>query len=281
MTQAADANFTVVHFTDTHIMAGATFTRPDVEWELDTHMMLERVICAINTLHPRPAFAIIGGDLTSPDLIDRGRQPTPEEYEPSYDLLRQALRNLNMPVYMLMGNHDDRTAFNRVMQRDVALPDAPHYFSFDHQGYHFIGLDSQEPGRSGGFIDAQQLDWLRQDLHAHRGLPTLAFMHHHPWEVGVNWLDVQQLRNGEEIVRLFSEHGDVRGMICGHVHLDQDIRQDGLTQWTTPSTCFQISKVSQTRKVFPGPPGFRLIRARGLDLSTQVLYLHEERDDAL
>ncbi len=281
MTQTADADFTVVHLTDTHIMAGAAFTLPDTEWEIDTQPMLERVVRAINALQPQPAFAIIGGDLTSPDLIDRSRRPTPEEYEPSYRLLLETLRPLEMPVYMLMGNHDDRAAFHRVMQHDVPSPDVPHYFSFDHQRYHIIGLDTQEPGQPGGVVDAQQLEWLRQDLHTYRGQPTLAFMHHHPWGVDINWLDVQHLRNGEEIVRLFRDHGDVRGMICGHVHLDQDVRQDGLTQWTTPSTCFQISQVSQTRKIFSGPPGFRLIRARGLDLSTPVLYLHDGRADAL
>jgi hypothetical protein len=43
---------------------------------------------------------------------------------------------------------------------------------------------------------------------------------------------------------------------------------------TTPSTCVQLSKVSQTPKMFPGPPGFRLVQVTGLALSTRVFYLH-------
>lgn len=278
---AEDVNFTFVHFTDTHIMAGASLRFADADWEIDTQVTLERVIQAINALEPQPAFAIIGGDLTSPDCIDRSRHPTPEEYEPSYRLLEQTLEPLSCPVYMLIGNHDDRTAFHRVMKHTVTSPDAPHYFSFDHDGYHFIALDTQEPGKPWGVVDAEQLDWLRNDLRAHRDAPTLIFMHHHPWPLDIDWLDVQPLRNGDEVVRLCRDHGHVRWMICGHVHQDQDIHRDGLTQLTSPSTCFQISKVSQTRRFFAGPPGFRVVRVHGVELSTKVLYLHEDRADAV
>ena len=277
---AEDANFTFVHFTDTHIMAGITY-KSDFGWQVDTQKTLERVIRAINALDPPPDFAIIGGDLTSPDLIDRSRHPTPEAYEPSYEVLRETLQLLNCPVHMLMGNHDDRIAFHRVMQHEVPSPDFPYYFSFDHQGYHFIGLDTLEPGKHGGYVDAQQLDWLRDDLHAHPGEPTLAFMHHHPWPLEIKWLDAENLHNGDDVVGLLRDHGGVRWMICGHVHLDKEIERDGLTQLTSPSTCFQISKVSQVRKSYAGPPGFRVVRVKGRELSTQVFYLHADRNDEL
>jgi Icc protein len=278
--QTAEANFTFVHFTDTHIMAGAKYTSA-FGWQLDTQKTLERVIRSINTLDPQPQFAIIGGDLASPDLIDRSRRPTPDEYEPSYQVLQQMLTSLNCPVHMLIGNHDDRSAFHRVMQHDVPAPDFPHYFSFNHAGYHFIALDTQEPGKAGGYVDEQQLNWLRNDLHTHRGEPTLAFMHHHAWPIDIEWLDVECIRNGDDVVELFREHGDVRWMICGHVHLDKAVQRDGLIQLTSPSTCFQISKVSQVRKNYAGPPGFRVVRIKELELTSQVLYLHADRDDAL
>jgi 3',5'-cyclic AMP phosphodiesterase CpdA len=75
---AAQADFCFVHFTDTHIMAGGTLGH------LDTSASLRRVIEVINALEPRPAFAVIGGDLVSPDMLDRNRTLTPAEYAPSY-----------------------------------------------------------------------------------------------------------------------------------------------------------------------------------------------------
>jgi hypothetical protein len=43
---------------------------------------------------------------------------------------------------------------------------------------------------------------------------------------------------------------------------------------TTPSTCLQLSKVSQAVKMLPGPPGFRIVDVAGDQLSTRVVHLH-------
>ena len=124
--------------------------------------------------------------------------------------------------------------------------------------------------------DAAQLAWLQADLDEHRGQPTVVFLHHHPWPLGLAWIDAMHLSNGAELVRVLRQYPDVRWMICGHVHLDQEIQRDGLTMLTTPATCFQVSKVSQTFKVLPGPPGFRVVYVKGGEFSTRVLHLHGE-----
>jgi 3',5'-cyclic-AMP phosphodiesterase len=225
-------------------------------------------------LDPAPAFAVLGGDLASPDLIDRTRVLTAEEYEPSYRLLAEILAGLPCPPHFLVGNHDHRVAFNRVLRRNTPGPDAPNYYSFNHQGYHFVALDSQEPGKAGGFLDAVQLAWLREDLKQHREQPTIVFVHHHPWLLGLQWIDSMSLRNGEELIAALREHPDLHWLICGHVHLDQAIQRGGITMLTTPSTCLQLSKVSQAGKMLPGPPGFRIVDVAGDQLSTRVVHLH-------
>ena len=139
---AAQADFSFVHLTDTHIMAGGKWKARSGVWEFDTNASLRQVIEAINTLEPRPAFAVLGGDLASPDLLDHDKAVTPEMYDPSYVLLQQLLRPLPCHTYMLMGNHDNRTAFRRVFGSAAPTPEAPHSYSFDYQGYHFIALDS-------------------------------------------------------------------------------------------------------------------------------------------
>ena len=156
----------------------------------------------------------------------------------------------------------------------MPTPEAPHSYSFDYQGYHFIALDSLQPGAAGGYVDATQLSWLRYDLETHRDQPTLVFVHHHPWPLGIAWIDAMHLHNGEEVIQVLRAYPEVRWVVCGHVHTDQVIQRDGITMLTTPSTCVQLSKVSQTPKMFPGPPGFRLIQVKGLALSTRVFHLH-------
>jgi 3',5'-cyclic-AMP phosphodiesterase len=259
--------FSFVHFTDTHIMAGGTWH------DFDTTASLQRVIAVINALEPPPAFAVIGGDLVSPDLLQRDRTLSAAEYEPSYRLLQEILAPLRCPTYMLLGNHDHRTAFHRVLQTAAPIPDTPHHYSFEHQGYHFVALDSHVPGKPGGYLEASQLAWLRADLQAHRGQPTMVFVHHHPWPLGLAWLDAMNLSNGEELVAVLRQYPDVRWIICGHVHQDQEIQRHGITMLTTPSTCVQISKLSQTPKVLPGPPGFRLVQVTADSFSTRVFHV--------
>lgn len=271
---AASARFRFVHLTDTHIMAGGGWRfRPGYP-VFDTEQSLRRVVETVRELDPAPDFAVLGGDLASPDLLDRSVVLTSAQYEPSYRLLKDIVAGLPCPAHVLVGNHDDRVAFNQVLLDGALAAGAPHCFSFDHGGYHFIGLDSQEVGQARGFLDGGQLEWLRHDLRGHRDQSTIVFVHHHPWPLGLEWIDGMRLRNGDELIAALREHGQVRWLICGHVHLDQAIQRGDLTMLTTPSTCLQLSRVSQAAKALPGPPAFRIVDVSGDQLSTRVVQLH-------
>lgn len=268
------AAFRFVHLTDTHVMAGGQWRPRSGNFAFDTEASLRHVVEAVGALDPAPAFAVLGGDLASPDLLHTDRAVASEEYDASYRLLADILAKLPCPVHYLAGNHDDRPAFNRVLRGGAAAPDAPHYWSFDHEGHHFVGLDSHEPGRADGAIDPAQLAWLERDLSAQRGRPSIAFVHHPPWPLGLAWIDSMRLRNGDQLVAVLRAHGQVQWLICGHVHLDQVIERDGLTLLTTPSTCLQLSKISQAARALPGPPAFRVVDVDGDRLSTRVLHLN-------
>lgn len=266
--------FRFVHLTDTHIMAGGVWHARSGGFDFDTAASLRGVVEAIRGLDPAPAFAVLGGDLASPDLLHRDRVVTAAEYEPSYALLGEILADLPCPVHYTVGNHDNRLAFNRVLRPDAPTPEAPCYYAFDHGGHHFVALDSLDPGQVAGALDPHQLAWLDDDLTGRAGVPTGVFVHHHPWPLGIRWLDDLALRNGEALTAVLARHPQVRWIICGHVHLDQAVVRDGLTMLTTPSTCVQFSKVSPRPRVLPGPPGFRVIDVAGSWFSTQVLRLH-------
>ena len=253
-------------------MAGGGWHRDD--FVCDTADTLRRVVAAVRALDPAPAFAVLGGDLASPDLLDRTRVLTSKEYEPSYTLLREILAGLPCPAHFMMGNHDDRGAFNRVL-RPTAPVDAPGRSTFDHEGHHFVLLDSHEPGRVDGALGAEQLAWLEADLAAYRRQPTMLFVHHHPWPLGIAGLDSLALRDGQAMMDAARRAGNVRWVIAGHVHLDQAVERGGLTMLTSPSTCIQFSKTSQEKAMLPGPPGFRVVDVAGETLSTRVLHLHD------
>jgi len=62
---------------------------------------------------------------------------------------------------------------------------------------------------------------------------------------------------------------------------DGAIQRGRLTMLTTPSTCIQLSKVSQSARMLPGPPAFRIVDVSGGELSTRVLHVRADAADAL
>lgn len=254
-------------------MAGAKWRPGAGSFEFDTEASLRLVIEAIRALDPPPAFAVVGGDLASPDVLYTDRVLTPEEYEPSYHLFKRLMERLPCPVHFLIGNHDDRIAYNRVLRTDAPNEHAQHYYSFNYLNHHFVALDSHEPRQAAGLLDSNQLVWLKLDLTLHRDLPTVVFVHHPPWPLGIRWLDAVRLQNGAELMAILSEHARIGWVICGHVHLDQVVQRGRLTMLTTPSTCTQLSKVSQTPKALAGPPAFRVVDVSDTNLSSRVLCL--------
>jgi len=264
-------HFRFVHITDTHIMAGGAWRMRGTDVDFDTDASLRRVVDTVRRLDPAPAFAVLGGDLTSPDLLHRDRVLEPAEYASSYMRLKEILAGLPCPAHYLMGNHDNLEAFNRAL-RPQAAKDAPAYYGFDHGGMHFVALDSHEPGHADGMLDAAQFAWLERDLAVHGGAPTIVFVHHHPWPLGHAWMDTMQLRNGADLMSLLGRHSEVRWLIGGHVHSEQVIQRGALTMLTTPSTCIQLAKVGGPVHFEPGPPGFRVVDVDDGRLSSYVVY---------
>jgi 3',5'-cyclic AMP phosphodiesterase CpdA len=261
-----------VHFTDTHVVGPGVRLR-----EVETCRTLERVVDAVNALNPRPAFVIVGGDLVSPDIssdsIEGHRDASDAEYEASYAVLRSILERLEVPFHMLMGNHDRRRPFRRVMLSQEAPDDENHCFVVDADGYRVCALDSLDPGKKPGVLGAGQLDWLCDRLREAAGRDIVIAVHHHAVPIGLERLDVQMLMDAEALWKVIVEAGNVRGVLCGHVHLQHEEVRHGIPVVTTPSTCFQSSKLFKEKQYLTGPPTFRLVTCGGGAMTSELRQL--------
>ena len=261
-----------VHFTDTHIVGPGVRLR-----EVETCRTLERVVEAVNTLNPRPAFVIVGGDLVSPDIssdsIEGHRDASDAEYEASYAVLRSILERLEVPFHMLMGNHDRRGPFRRVMLSGLASEPERHYFVVDVDGYRLCALDSLDPGKKPGVLGAGQLDWLRERLREAADRGVVIAVHHHAVPIGLERLDVQMLTDADALWKVIVEAGNVRGVLCGHVHLQHEEVRHGIPVVTTPSTCFQSSKLFKEKQYLSGPPTLRLVTCRDGAMTSELVKL--------
>jgi len=133
----------------------------------------------------KPAFVVITGDL----IRDALRVPEARARE-QYELLVAELAKFPVPVWTVPGNHENfgierhlslvsstHPLFGKKMYRRFL---GPNYFSFNHGGVHFVGLDTVDISDLWyyGHVNAEQLEWLTRDVAAvPAGTPVVTFDH--------------------------------------------------------------------------------------------------------
>lgn len=236
--------------------------------------ILETAIGEINAL-PNLDFVLVAGDLT------RDSEPY------NHQRARELLSRFRKPVFCVSGNHDQpRPAKLRppeLLDPDVAPVDGREIprlygdFGFKDTGraayacdptpdLHLIGLCSTKAGDDCGYIPADMLAWLDDDLGRQRdiGRETVVMLHHsiieHVPGERVNptfaWFHVE---NADELTAVLRRHG-VRLTLSGHLHI-QDVKEDaGLYNVVTAS----LAGYPHAYRVFTLGDGALEIRSRRL-----------------
>jgi len=218
---------------------------------VDTNAGLARVVDAILKLDPPPDCVLVTGDLADNGL--------PEEY----GIVRAALRRLPMPVYVIPGNHDRREMF-----RDELGPDYDYlprtgflHYVVDSFAVRLIGLDTVVTGEDGGEICAAREAWLAERLAEGAGKPTLVFMHHPPFPVGVDGMDVIPCRVSPGFATLIARRPEIERVLCGHYHRSILRRFAGSIGYVVPGTAHQVAldlRPGATNQFIMEPPAFAI-----------------------
>jgi len=182
-----------------------------------------------------PELLLTGGDLVM-DILDEGRTSADEQF----DLFDAAFEGVGVPVHHCLGNHDCLGVYltsgvprkNPLWGKEYFLQRFGRqrtYTSFDHRGWHFVLLDSVAiRGRDYvGWVDADQLAWLRRDL-ASTDKPTVVAMHipllsnAWEWEHGTAAPDPKKaiVANCNDVIRALHK-GPVKLVLGGHLHINE------------------------------------------------------------
>jgi Icc protein len=222
---------------------------------------LAAAVEAVRATEPQPDAVLVTGDLAD--------HATDKEYEQ----LRELLAPLQVPLHVLVGNHDDR----RALRRHFGVPgeaDAPVRYSVDLGPLRLVVLDTKRPGEDSGELGPEQLEWLDSELAAAPEQLTLVAMHHPPivtgipvWdEIGLPPADRQAL--GDVIER----HPQVRRLVAGHVHRTVTGELAGRSVLTVPSTYVQgrLNFAMEEMELAAEPAGFALHAVVDGDLISHV-----------
>jgi Icc protein len=207
----------------------------------------------------------------APEVKARTRELTVRDYETSYDIFHSLVRRLHAPVHYVMGNHDRRVPFRRVICQETQPTDRPYHYAFGSGSYHLCILDSLDVHRDSGYLGRAQLAWLRKQLHQHAGQPTIVVVHHQVVPVGIRVLDQIMLHDAEELWQVLHEVDTVCAVLCGHVHRAFAGQRDGIPVLTTPSTCFQFAEAPNGLTVSDDPPMLRLVTCQGRQMSSTLI----------
>lgn len=253
----------IAQISDTHVMLDGELMSDVV----DTAPYLQRAVAHINALDPRPDVVLASGD-----LVDAGR---PEEYR----RLRGILAALAMPVYVVPGNHDARANLKAAFADHAYLQDGDFIqYAIEDYPLRLIGLDTLVPGAPHGELCDARLDWLEAKL-GESDRPTLLFMHHPPFAVGLAEFDTTGLNAGaDRLAAIVRANPQVERILCGHVHRPVQRRWAGTLASIGPSTAHYATldlrpDVALTFSM--EPPAVALHQWQGGGLVTHLSYVGE------
>jgi len=218
----------IAQITDLHVVAKDRLCYR----QIPTNAQLAEAVDHIKSLTPRPDLVIASGDLT-----DHGRE---EEYQ----VLREILAKLPMPVFVIPGNHDRREALLNAFADKTYLPRAGSpfvHYAIEDYPIRLIGLDTTVPEHHHGMMCDERLRWLDETLSAQPDRPTMIFMHHPPFRTGVSWMDSSGLHGGRRMEEIVARHRNVIRVAAGHIHRPIYVAWAGTIASTTPSTCHQVT----------------------------------------
>lgn len=190
---------------------------------------LDLVVRALLDGPNQPDLLLVTGDLTDKGDID------------SYRRCVEALAHCPFPVYPCLGNHDLRENFIQSVPH-VPTADGFVQYCIPLEGLRLIVLDTLEEGRHGGGFCEVRAAWLKARLAEDGDTPTIIVMHHPPMDVGIEWMSTDP---AEPWVARFADaiagHGQIRAILCGHLHRPIAAVWKGVTVIVSPATAVQLA----------------------------------------
>ena len=244
---ATATGLTFLQISDSHV----GFDKPANPHAIDT---LKEAIDRIKAMPQKPSFMLHTGDIT--------HLSKPEEFDSASQLL-SALKVSEL--HTTPGEHDVTDTGAAYFERFGKASNNKGYYSFDHQGVHFIALVNVmnfKPNGLGALGD-DQLAWLEQDLKGRSAsMPIVVFAHMPMWTIYQPW--GWGTGDSDQAMSYLRRFGSVT-VLNGHIHQIVQKVEGNITFHTARSTAYP----QPTAGNGPGPgplkvPGDQLTKMLGV-----------------
>jgi Icc protein len=207
---AASSAFSFVQISDSHIGFNKAANQ-------DVAGTLKLAIDKIDAMPGTHDFMLHTGDIDTAQQIIKGSRIGDVHYVP--------------------GEHDTATDDGKLyLERYGKGTVGTGWYSFDHKGVHFIGLNNSLQVDAMGGLGAEQLSWIKKDVAGHSAsTPVVVFAHIPLWMVYPEW--GWGTKDGAEALSYLKRFGSVT-VLNGHIHQIVQKVEGNVAFHTATSTAF-------------------------------------------
>ncbi len=215
----ASSDFSFVQISDSHIGFNKAANQ-------DVAGTLKVAIDKIDAMPATPDFMLHTGDITQSAKASE------------FDTAQQIIRGSRVgEVHYVPGEHDTATDDGALyMERFGKGTQGTGWYSFDHKGVHFIGLNNSLQVDAMGGLGADQLSWMKKDVASRSAsTPIVVFAHIPLWMVYPEW--GWGTKDGAEALSYLKRFGSVT-VLNGHIHQVVQKVEGNVSFHTATSTAF-------------------------------------------
>jgi 3',5'-cyclic AMP phosphodiesterase CpdA len=194
----------IIQFSDTHLRIDGRLSFG----KADTAKNLNAVINFFVKMRDQPDIYVLTGDLVDNGVYD------------AYLYLKEHLKKLPRPVFVVPGNHDEKTLFIDIFgEMCPAKNDIKPFicYTLEYFPVNIIAVDTTVSWHHGGFLSNEVSLWLERQLNAlNKDKPTLVFSHHPPFLSGISIMD-KPFVNVDKYASILGKARNLK-LCCGHLH---------------------------------------------------------------
>lgn len=210
---------------------------------VNTHQNLIAIIQKITTMD-------IDALLISGDLSHYGSLK-------SYQILKKILNPVKNKLFVLAGNHDNKTNLKQVF--------ATHLFKrFSLGKWEIINIDSVKANKTSGYLTKNTLNELECLLLQSTAQYIFLVLHHPIVPMNSTWDDALSLENPEELFDVLGKYPKIQAVMFGHAHEAGEFKRFNLKIIACPSTAKQFNSESRI-----GFNHYKLFDNGKMDIQTQ------------
>jgi 3',5'-cyclic-AMP phosphodiesterase len=159
---------------------------------------------------------IVPAGMKAPDFMLHTGDITQNSKAAEFDTASQVIKGFKGEVFYVPGEHDYIDDGEQYKQRFGKGTLGNGWYSYNHKGIHFVGLNNCVQVDAMGNMGEDQLKWLKSDLAGlSHSTPIVVFAHIPLWMVYEKW--GWGTKDGEQALAMLKPFGSVT-VLNGHIH---------------------------------------------------------------